>query len=650
VRPHRATNVPVAAQQRSTERFSAPALPSRALPTRSRASGISLFPEPPPSSNRPPLVEESPEDPEQIYQYALAQIRSAQGERALEQTRKLLASHGDWPGAHAIHGEALLSTGDYEGALREFDWVLDRLPAHPLATLKRGFALAALGKFDQAKAAFDSARAADSAFVERFCHELSADANAPATLDPRSIFLWRRYVAQRDCDWRDWERYVAEFRGAADDPATPLDRALAFAALHLPLDVRERHAVARSVAADIESRISPLPGRNPPGAQRRLRIGILSAGLREHVDALLLLPLFELADRSRFDLYAYSLAADDRSAIRDRIRRNAHQFRDLSALNAADAAQQIRRDEIDILVDAGGHSEGTRFEIVAARPAPLQVLYLFASTLGSSRVDYTILDPVVAPPAHRAYWSEQIVYLPDTYFLYDFRQRPQPSTLSRAEYGLPDDAPVLGAFHKAEKIDPETFSLWMRILRAHESAVLWLLGDRPKVIANLQQAALEAGVDAGRLVFSGREKHDHYMARLPLADLFLDTVHHNAIVTACDCLAVGLPVLTLHGSTCTSLSAESLLRAAGLPDLVAADADDYVTRAVKLLRDSDGLAELRGRLSGAYGRAPLFDTAARVRELCAAFDQMWRRQVAGLLPVSFFVRRGGAGTGSGAED
>ena len=247
-----------------------------------------------------------------------------------------------------------------------------------------------MGIFEESRAAFDAARRVDDAFVEKFCRELSADPDAPADLDPKIIFLWRRYLAQRDCDWSDWRRYIDEFRSAIADPAVRFDRALVYAAFQLPLDAAERHAIARRLAAGIENRIPPLPKRALPGAARRLRIGILSPGLREHVDARLLLPLFELADRSRFDLYAYSLAADDRSAIRDRIRRAAHRFRDLSALDAADAAQQIRRDEIDILVDAGGHTEGTRFEIVAARPAPLQVLYLgFAvcdARLGSRRL------------------------------------------------------------------------------------------------------------------------------------------------------------------------------------------------------------------------------------------------------------------------
>jgi predicted O-linked N-acetylglucosamine transferase (SPINDLY family) len=343
-------------------------------------------------------------------------------------------------------------------------------------------------------------------------------------------------------------------------------------------------------------------------------------------------------DRKRFELYAYSLAPDDRSAARDRIRRNAHAFRDFSALSSADCAQQIRRDEIDILIDAAGHAEGGRFEIIAARAAPLQVLYLgYVCTLGSSRVDYAILDPVVAPIETAGDWSEHLAHLPDSYFLYDFRSRPKTLALKRDDYGLPTDQPVLCAFHKGEKIDPETFSLWMRILAARERAVLWLLADSERAAANLRRAAQQSGVDPARLVFCGREDHERYLARLRLADFFLDALQHNAIVTACDCLNVGLPVLTRQGTTLTSRAAESLLKAANLPELVAPDSARYQSKALELL---DGGAErVKRKLELERGRAPLFDTASQVRAIEAALAEMWRKHAGAAKPSSFSVRR-----------
>jgi len=308
-------------------------------------------------------------------------------------------------------------------------------------------------------------------------------------------------------------------------------------------------------------------------------------------------------------------------------------------LRSADCAQQIRRDEIDILVDGVGHAEGGRFEIVAARPAPLQVLYLgYACTLGSSCVDYAILDPVVAPIEEAQHWSERLAHLPDSYFLYDWRSRPKAVPVARQDYGLPEGKPVLCAFHKAEKIDPETFALWMRILMARGEAVLWLLADSERTAANLREAARSAGVDPSRLVFAGREQHERYLARLALADFFVDALQHNAIVTACDCLAAGLPVLTRRGTTLTSRAAASLLSAAHLPGLVAHNSEDYFRKAIALL--DGGAAAARRRLEEERRRAPLFDTAGQVRALEAAFAEMWRKHLAGLAPASFSVRRG----------
>lgn len=555
----------------------------------------------------------------------------------------LLASHPDWIGSHAAHGEALLSVSEYEAALREFDWVAERLP-DALPRLKRGLALSALGRFDEAVAAFAAARSIDPQFVEGFCRELALDREVPEDLDPRSIFLWRCHLALRTCEWSSWQRYLQEFRAAIPDPAAHLDRGLAYAALQTPLDSAERHDLARKVACPIEARVKPLPPRPPKVSQRKIRIGVLSAGFREHVDALLLLPLFELIDRRRFDLFAYSLSPDDRSAIRDRFRRAATEFRDLSTLRNLTAAQQIRRDGIDILVDTGGQGDGARFEITAARPAPIQAQYLgFPGTSGSTRVDYAILDAIVAPPDDFQYWSERVVHLPDTYFLYDFRETRPGIPVSRADYGLPEHAPVLCAFHKGEKTDPDSFALWCRVLERVPGAVLWLLSDRQDVPANLRKAAAARGIAQERLVFAGREQRERYLARFALADLFIDAIHHNAIVTACDALLMGLPLLTLHGTTCSSLSAESLLRAAGLPELVARDADEYTALAGALLADRRRLTTLREKVSEVrQKRLPLFDTEGRVRQLEAAFSEIWRRHSAGEPPGWFQVRHAAA--------
>ena len=478
-----------------------------------------------------------------------------------------------------------------------------------------------MARFDEAREVFFDARARNPQEVASFVQRVVGTGSLDTALSPENIFLARRYAAQGQCDWTDWDRYVAEMRRAARTPDVALEPAIGFMSQHMPLDDEERHAIMRRIAAPIEARLPALP---PPAPRQRprIRVGVMSPDFREHLNAYLLRPLFELADRKRFEMYAYSLAPDDGGPSRARIRAAAEAFRDLHALPDAEAALAIRRDDVDILLDVGGHTTGGRFAITAQRPARVQVNYLgFPSSLGSKRVDYAIVDRIAAPEA--ASWSESLVRLPSTFFLYDYRGPPPLAVVARRDYGLPEKAFVFCAFHKAEKITPESFFSWMEILRRVPRSVLWFPGMSATAVANLRGEAQRSGVGPERLIFTAFETRDRYLARQRLGDLMLDAFNHNALTTACDALGMGLPLLTLGGGAAfANRAAESILRAAGLPELVAADRDAYVRMAVDLASDAAALGKLRDRLQRNRKTAPLFDTAGRVRELEAAFERM----------------------------
>jgi predicted O-linked N-acetylglucosamine transferase (SPINDLY family) len=365
---------------------------------------------------------------------------------------------------------------------------------------------------------------------------------------------------------------------------------------------------------------------------------VLSPDFREHLNAYLLLPLLALLDRTRFELYAYSLTPDDGSGIRTRVRSTADGFRDLHDLPDRDAALAIRNDDVDILIDVGGHTTGARFAITAQQPARLQVNYLgFSCSLASPRIDYAIVDRIVG--SDDTEWTEARIYLPHTHFLYDFRAQPGPSAVTRRDYGLPDDAFVYCAFHRAEKISPDVFDLWMRILAQVPRSVLWFRALSEQTARNLRARAAERGVDSARLAFAPFEpSHDpRYVARHRLGDLMLDALHHNAMTSACDALGAGLPVLTLRGVALASRAGESLVRAAGLPELVANDQEEYVRTAVRLASDRAALMDIKHRLAANRRTAPLFDTAGRVRALETAFQKMFDRMLRGEPPASFDV-------------
>jgi predicted O-linked N-acetylglucosamine transferase (SPINDLY family) len=202
-------------------------------------------------------------------------------------------------------------------------------------------------------------------------------------------------------------------------------------------------------------------------------------------------------------------------------------------------------------------------------------------------------------------------------------------TPTRAQAGLPERGAVLCAFSGAYKIDPAVFEAWMRILARVPDAVLWLLGDAV-VERNLRAHALACGVDGARIVFARSTGLEQHLARLRLADLFLDTLPCNAHTTALEALHCGVPVLTVTGTTAAGRVGASVVRAAGLAELVSADLTAYEARAVALAADPAALAAVKARLAAKRTSCPLWDAGDLARCLERAFESMWARHEAGL--------------------
>jgi predicted O-linked N-acetylglucosamine transferase (SPINDLY family) len=530
------------------------------------------------------------------------------------------------PGSARAYGglaDVLTSAGRFGEALAVLEKLDELAPQDVTVRIRRGVALACLRRYAEARQQFADARKIDARAVVQYLGRVAPGSDPAAMLSPENIYLGWAWKALGQCDWTGWNDFRAELLRAVSQSDVALEPAVAFMSRLLPLSGVERHTVSRRIAATVEAGNAALPP-SPGRTRARIRIGVLSPDFREHLNAYLLLPLFELLDRDRFELFGYALAGDDGSAIRSRVRSAADVFRDLQPLADHDSAKVIRSDDIDILLDVGGFTTGARFAITAQRPARLQVNYLgFSSSFGSRRVDYAIVDRIVG--SDDAEWTEARVFLPHTHFLYDFRAPPPEMHVTRQDYALPADAFVYCAFHRAEKISPDAFDLWMQILSRVPGSVLWFRALSETALCNLRAHAQRHEIDPARLVFAPFEPSfdPRYLARHRLGDLMLDALHHNATTSACDALGAGLPMLTLRGSTMASRAGESLLRAAGLPELVAPDKAAYVELAVQLATDRERLNNYRRTLEARSG--PLFDTASRVREIEAALMQMWQQ-------------------------
>ena len=347
----------------------------------------------------------------------------------------------------------------------------------------------------------------------------------------------------------------------------------------------------------------------------KIRIGYCSSDFSLHPVSMLTVQLFELHDRNQFEVYGYCWSPEDGSALRQRVIEAMDQFHRIQALSDEAAAQLIQSHEIDILVDLQGQTSGARANMLAYRPAPIQITYLgLPATTGLPSIDYVIADKYLIPPSEAAHYSEKPLYMPYVYQVSD-RKRISSGRPSRQSCGLPEKGFVFCSFNNSYKYSPEVFDVWMRLLHKVQNSVLWLLADNPWAEQNLINEAGLRGIEARRLVFAKRVSPENYLAQYLCADLFLDTFPFNAGTTANDCLWMGCPLLTLSGRSFASRMAGALLTAAGLPELIAHNLTDYEGKAQKLASNPQQVAHYRQKLGEVRASGVLFDTPRFVKDL-----------------------------------
>lgn len=386
--------------------------------------------------------------------------------------------------------------------------------------------------------------------------------------------------------------------------------------------------------APIEDRSTRYDRRSAPiETNRKLRIGYVSSDLRHHAVGYLMVNFFEEHDRTDFEVFAYytGIKADD--PIQARIKAGVDHWRDIRGISDDDAAAQIAQDGIDILVDVNGHTRDARLGVFARRPAPIQVNWLgYPGTMGSSFHHYIVADDWTIPDYAESWYSERVLRLP-CYQPNDRKRIIDETVPTRADFGLPDGAFVFCCFNASHKFTRFSFDRWMEIMRGTENSVLWLLDYAPETNQRLREQAEARGVDGSRLIFAPKLPNPRHLARYPLADLFLDSVPYGAHTTASDALWMGVPVLTWSGRCFASRVCGSLLRSAGLPDMVCDTPDDFVARAMHLAGKGRGELEVvKARLLANRDTCTLFDVAKLSRSLEGLYRKMRDEYLAGKMP------------------
>jgi protein O-GlcNAc transferase len=370
----------------------------------------------------------------------------------------------------------------------------------------------------------------------------------------------------------------------------------------------------------------------------RIRIAYISGDLREHALSYLMTGVFEQHDRDRFQIIGVSFGPPAATPFGARVLNSLDLFVEVKDKSQREVAQLLYDMKIDVAVDLMGHTRGGRLDIFGHRPTPVSVGYLgYPGTSGAPYLDYILADDFVIPEDQRRHYSEQVVYLPDTYQANDDRRPLAENAPSRAELGLPEEAFVFCAFNNLYKIMPETFTVWCRLLKEIPGSVLWLVGRSEAARENLIKEAQARGIEPNRLTFAGEVPYAQHLARLTRADLFLDTFPYCAGTTASDALWAGLPIVTRCGESFASRMAGSLLRTSGVPELITHDNAEYEQLALRLAKDPETLRAIRHRIETGRTTNPLFDTKRFCRHLESAYITMYERALRGDAPQSFRV-------------
>jgi predicted O-linked N-acetylglucosamine transferase (SPINDLY family) len=542
----------------------------------------------------------------------VAENLGAQGGTSQDQVvlyRTWLDLNGSKPGpvyaAWFNLGVQMAAMQDYDNAATCYRNALALKPDFYMAAINLGLTLESQGKLLEALECWDKAVQPVEARTSLLNHQgrLMEDRKlfGPAHLklftslltDPTQPDVIQHWVhlRQKMCEWPVYATVIPDL------PLKTMKRFTgALSALALTDDITEQSDLVKDF---LDRKFPPsMPHLSPAGGygHKKIRLGYLSSDYCMHPVSYLTAELFESHNRDQFEVYGYCSTRDDGSPVRARVLSAFDKYTLVRDMTDEQLAHTIRQDEIDILIDLNGITQGTRLAALRWRPAPVQLTYLgYIGAIPMPELDYMIADEFVIPPERAHLYHPKPLYLPGSYQVNDSKL-PVGEPVTRAQVGLPEDKFVFCCFSNNYKITEEIFGAWLQILKQTDQSVLWVMADNEWSRANMVARVAAAGIDLQRLIFAGRVDPPQYLSQLRCADLFLDTFPYNAGTTASDALRMGLPIVTYSGDSFVGRMAGSLLHAIGMDRGITHSIPDYVARAVEFAQNPDLYRDYRSAL------------------------------------------------------
>jgi len=572
-------------------------------------------------------------------------------EEALMAYDKALEINPAYAEAWSNKGNVLGDLKRYEEALMAYDKALEINPAYAEAWYNRGVSFNGLHCFAEALHSYDKALEINPAYAEAWynrgisLNELRHYEEAISSFERASqikldipYLLGQLLYTRMLC--ANWDQLASKIQlliakiQSCEKVVTP------FICLSL-VDSSEIHlSAAQTWIKDLypEKKLTSL---NKKQRHEKIRIGYFSTDFGNHPVSHLTTELFEIHDRNKFEVYAFSFGNHQDDPLLTRIKKSFDHFIDVENKSDQQIAELSRGHGIDIAIDLGGHTKGARTGIFAYRAAPIQVNYLgYPGTMGTEYIDYIIADETIIPKENHQFYTEKIAHLPNSYMVDDSKRVASNQSPSRGDVGLPKDAFVFCCFNNENKVSQQVLESWSRILLKVKNSVLWIPENNEYFASSIRAKFEDLGVDPAHIFFAKRvELMADHLARYSCADLFLDTFQYNAHSTAVDSLKAGIPVITLIGQSFARRVGASLLRAIDLPELITRSQEEYESLAIELATNSEKLKELKERLKSNLTTKPLFNTPLFARHIEAAYTKIYERYQANLDPDHIYIRQ-----------
>ncbi len=583
------------------------------------------------------LVSRNPQHQQALFHLSVLFLQSGRFEEASRYLERLVAMDPHQPVLLTNLGEAYRRQGKLKLAAATFERILAMDPSFPEARQNLGITLMDGGKPEDAlphleraallrpdSASFQVSLAWVLSKLDR-AEDAAAHARRAVELDPSHAPAHRELAAALN-DLGDRAGAVASYRRVVElDPTDYRAHSnlilvgLSDPAWDAPMLFREARAWSKLHAEPLREHVRP--HGNDASPDRPLRIGYVSPDFRLHPVRQFLMPLFRHHDPGAVEVFLYSSVERPDFSTEEYRALAGDRFRDISRMDDVAAADFVRRDRIDILMDLAVHGAGHRLRVLACKPAPVQMTWVgYSGTTGMGTVDYRITDPYFDPPGtDLSVYSETSLSLPESYWCYDALEADLPVG------PLPSLAAghvTFGCLNSYRKVHAGALSLWGRVLgEVAGSRLALLVADQPRVRREIEAA----GIDPARIDFGGRVSRREYLERHHRVDVALDTFPFCGGTTSLDAVYMGVPVVTLTGDTTLHRAGRSIANNLGLPELVAATPDEFVTKAVALARDPERLGKLRAALRPKLEGSAYGDHARFARNMEAAYRTAWQR-------------------------